>query len=411
MGSTNNTWARDIWRIALSRNIFGMYTDVNSMDFDMLGVSALVHLMASDNDARIIRSWKGLASPCTYWIYRSPRDQDAQVSLGWLQNEYGKCDTHEKIRRLAWDYADWHASWMKPAGLDYMFVESGPNELNPGIFSVDPAENDRQVKKAVDYSIEFIGRMRYWNLKPVVGCYSTGWPKTIKWHNVDGWAPWIPVFDALDAANYGHDEPQAAWGCHEYALDDMLLSIDRNIMYYSLMPYNGPIASVEFGWYADHYPPSTGEKIRQLKEINKRLGNDHRYMGMALWDCRDAAAKDSEKLSYMYHDMVLAIKSQIANNEVVWECITVTTSGTPDIIEVPPVTSDWISVENNHDAGTRIRKGPGLYYDQIGRIAPGETVTISQEAAQNLGNEQSWVKVFKNEELGWSAAWCLKERG
>lgn len=74
----------------------------------------------------------------------------------------------------------------------------------------------------------------------------------------------------------------------------------------------------------------------------------------------------------------------------------------------PDPPSGPVDVTTNHAGRTRIRRGPGLHYDIVGHISPGETVTITQEAAANLGNDRSWCEVNVGDVEGFSAAWCIE---
>lgn len=286
------------------RNPFGVHTDVNGMHQGIISISALVKVLFHPSDAGIVRARKSWAHPNAYWVYRGPMDQDASTPLGELQTRYKLATTEESIRRVGQWYAEWHAGWMLPAGLEYMFVEGGPNEQDPG-HTTTGAEREAEIRKAVLYSVSFVENAVRLGLKPAPGMYSFGKPAVPKWDGYDGWEPWIPVFQAIDTANVGHTTPQAAFQFHSYAEHrDMPGSIDSSIGRYALISqYKGPVILGELGWSADGKPFSTEEILRQIRVTNAALGADDRLMGYALWDCR-AIAKDQDRFDYMYADMI-----------------------------------------------------------------------------------------------------------
>lgn len=383
----------------MSRNVFGIHTDINGMKTGLISHSALVKVLFEPQDAHVVHGWRYLTSPYTYWLYRSPKDLDDPVNPGELQRRYKAAQTKEQAQDVGAWYADWLASWVIPAGMQYMFLEGGPNE-----------QNDTTLK-AVWYSEAFTRRCLAHGLKPAPGMYSFGLPKVTKYDGFDGWAMWQPVFDAIDQANAGKQEPVAGFQLHEYAMaGDMLASIDHAIGRYQFMPYRGPIFLGEFGYADYNKPPTTEIMIKQITDINERLGRDDRLCGFAWYDIRNHT---DHKYDYCYDDIERALAAQ----NLPTLPIVVRTS---PIIEVPPdpqpepepePPSNTVSVLTTYAGGQNLRKYPSLKAALVGGLDYGKIGYVDNDQAVSIGVESAWVYVkLADGQEGWAAAWLLKSK-
>lgn len=276
------------------RNTFGIHTDVLGMDVGLLKRSALVKALLAPSEAGIVRTWKDIANPNTYWLGRTPLDQDVG-QVGELQRRYFAASTKAETQAVGRWYAEWIAL-NYPSLTDYFFWEGGPNEV------------DDFTAKAVWYSEAFTRRCLELGLHPAPGLYSFGKPATMKWDGIDGWIPWAPVFRLIDSTNQGQKTPQAGFQVHEYALGrDLVGSIDYAIARYQLMDYKGPVFIGELSYAYYDKPSSTEEVLKQLTALNARLGQDDRLCGFAWYDVRKHT---DYKWDYMYRDMERALEAQ-----------------------------------------------------------------------------------------------------
>jgi len=280
----------------VSRNAFGIHTDVNGVYMPLLKRSALVKVLFRDNEAGIVKGWKIEANPNAYWIARTHLDQDVG-NIGELQIRYRSATTEEQARDVGVWYANWIASWALPAGLDYFFWEGGPNE------------EDDMTKRAVWYSDAFTRRCLEVGLKPASGMYSFGKPGVPKFDGYDGWVQWQSLFVFIESANAGKAQPVAGFQFHEYAMGgDMLGSIDYAIDRYKLSHYRGPTFMGEWGYAWGQKPSSTEAALEQLKAMNLQYGSDDRVCGAALYDIRKNAGLFN--WDYMYDDIARALDIQ-----------------------------------------------------------------------------------------------------
>lgn len=347
----------------MTRRSFGIHTDVNGVDFGLLRQSALVKVLFQPNEIGVVKSWKDVANPNTYWLARTPLDQDNCEPEGELQQRYKSASTREQVEGVGRWYADWIASWALPGGLGYFFWEGGPNEL------------DDFTDKAVWYSLAFTARCLEVGLKPAPGLYSFGKPGVIKYDGHSGWVMWQPVFDLIDRANSGKAQPIAGFQFHEYAMNrSMINSVDFAIERYKLTGYNGPAFIGEWGYAYGEKPPSTEEVIRQIVEMNARYGSDRRMCGAALYDIRRNAGIFN--WNYMYRDLERALVAQSLP-------ILPISHFAPGIIEVPPVpdppqpgTEFPYSATVDPQLRLYVRTGPGKEFPAIALLDPNTRVTV-----------------------------------
>ena len=352
------------------RRSFGIHTDVNGMDLGLLKQSALVKVLFEKSEAAIVRGWKDIAHPYAYWLARTNIDQDNAQPLGELQQRYKAAATIDAARAVGVWYAEWIASWALPAGLDYFFWESGPNE------------EDDMSAKAPAYCEAFTRRCLELGLKPAAGMYSFGKPGVMKYNGYDGWLPWQPLFRLIERANTGRIPPIAGFAYHEYALKgDMVGSIDHAIERYLLSHYQGPVFISEFG-YADGVKPSSTETVlEQMKTMNARYGADDRVCGTALYDIRRNGGVFD--WSYMYRDLERALIEQNLP-------ILPIRNFAGGIVEVPPTPepeplpepTEFYNVIVASQYGCNMRAGATMDSDLRGYAAQGSKFR-AQRQAQN----------------------------
>ena len=301
----------------MNRNVWGIHTDITGMDINLLRRSALIKVLFEPRDAHVVKSWAFSAQPNAYWLYRSPIDLDSPSNPGELQRRYFAIGTSdfEGAHALGVWYAEWMGDWIKPNGMEYFFLEAGPNEANDSS------------QRAIGYSLGFTERCIELGLRPAPGLYSFGHPKIKQLDGFNGWSAWKPVLDAINKANAGNNEPRAAFQLHEYALaGDMLASMPHAIGRYQFMPYDGPIMIGEFG-YADYIKPTSTEIVlSQICAINERLGQDDRLCGFAWYDIRQPT---DNQYNYMYGDICRVLDAQGLPTLPI-------TVKSGSIIEVPP---------------------------------------------------------------------------
>jgi hypothetical protein len=390
------------------RNVFGIHTDINGMNIELLRRSALIKVLFEPRDAQVVKGWMWAAPSNAYWLYRSNIDLDNSDPrlMGELQLRYlaiGEADYNAAYVLGQW-YAEWNASWVKPNGMEYFFIESGPNEMNDSS------------QRAVGYLLGFVERCIELGILPAAGMHSFGLPAVTKFNGFNGWRPFAPVFRAIDRANAGQSKPEAAWQYHEYAMaGDMMASRDHAIGRYLLNEeYSGPRMIGELGYADYNKPPTTEIMMSQIQAAMAYYGADDRLMGTAWYDIRNHT---DHQYNYCYADMCVALDTADRSNPSAPKSfptlpITVRSGG---IIEVPPpdpdpavVPAGTVAVKTKSPSGQNIRAHPSLIAPIAASLEAGEIAYTSANEAPTIGQDKSWVYIKAPGGEGWAAAWLLE---
>lgn len=391
-------------------NTFGVHT--SSSDYPrshidrLLSISTLVKVCHQWNDSQTLHQWRDKA-PQAWFL---GRDIQRDLEGHELHNNYSRLKTQNDAYTLGAWWATTLADAVIRHSLQWMYWEGGPNEHNDPVLSAS-------------FSLGFVHSFLSHGCKPAPGSWAYGQPKTPPWNTEDEWLPWQPVFQAIDAANRDSngqplEKPRAIYQLHQYAKDKSLVDNaeattlrHRTIWNRNVLPYRYwvPLAISEDGYAQDGANdgrPPAREMYQQILRYNAELAKDPYVIGYAWYDWRGATSGTPDDYMNCADALINTIAAQGYTPRQI-----VPPGG---IIPVPPEPEPdppdgMVPAVNSHPGRTRVRSGPGLMYEIVGHIGQGETAQISQEAALNLGDDQSWCDVKLGELEGWSAAWCLEK--
>lgn len=358
----------------MTRNVFGIHTSNSDYPQDiieeLLSVSALVKVCVNFNDALRLARMRELAHSSAVFVGRHIA---VDIEGGPLHNLYSRLgdDDLEGAYRLGVWFAHEVADRALPAGLGWMYWESGPNETTC------------VSRKAAQYAMGFIETCLARGIKPAVGGYPYGTPRTPPIDSVDDWSVWEPVFSLIDRANKYQNgayraEPEAIFYLHEYAQNSMVASETFAIRRYThvwkkYVTGKGrwvPLALSEFGWANDRpglVRPNVESATRQLVAVNEDIAQDDYVIGYAVYDYRNVSNSTFYDMRGYAKSFVVAMKAQR------YERTKITP---PGIIEVPPVVYPGGKVTVTVRAGVNQRAQASILADKLGYIEAASPPTL-----------------------------------
>lgn len=401
---------------------------------DFLRASSVIKFcMGNWNDSNILHDWRAI-NPDAVFVGRYI-DLDINTeggSEGWLHGKFnaivddyskGEIDhdtAKSRMFELGCEYANAHVKPVQDNHLEFVYWESGPNEIN----YVGPF--------IVDYTLGFCHTMYAYGLKFLAGSQSYGRPRVPELDNgIDDWAIWKPIFEFIDVANRENGKPKEDWvgglQLHAYGNKGSLTAnpectITRHEYLYNrhILPnyLYVPLVIGELGYATDKEGdsiPQTPQLIEQLVGLNTLFKKYWYLAGYCFWDFR--AVNQDEKgsgWSAQWPDMVRALTGWKQRKIVVpadW--------GKPVPPPPPPPPppekaecvmlypqNGWINMRTLPDLEGNV---------PIDRFEPGDSVILEGSDLQKVGQQDSWVFINGTQQdpckKGWLAAWLLEKKG
>lgn len=371
----------------MTENVFGIHTspsDFPRSHIDrLLANSQVVKFFHMWNDSNTIIQWKQKA-PHAWFLGRDPRD----IEGGELHNNYSKLlqsGSEDQAYNSGVDWAVTLSQAVIAHGLQFAYWEGTPNEHTYTDTMLDS-------KIAASFALGFVHGFLARGCKPAVGSWAYGQPKTPPWDGVNEWAPWVPVFKAIDAANRDSNgvalaEPRAIYQLHEYAKFKSMkasrkFAIERfdEVWERNVRPYNlwVPVIISEWG-YAHDGPddgrPGEADMLAQFVAEFARLAQIRELMGVALYDWRKVTSGTPDDYMSVATRLLDTLEAQNYTQRVL-----VPPGG---IIPVPP---DPPTGDKETAYNLRLRTGPGTQHQIITVMPKGTQVSI-------VDVDGDWVKV------------------